>query len=90
MRFRYAANKRMRHAIDWWAFVAVREDPDWSGVLYAAARAAGQGHYRALRGTAARWSRILWRCWNDGTDYDPALHPHRREALSTTTLAIVS
>ena len=23
VRFRYAANKRMRHAIDWWTFVAV-------------------------------------------------------------------
>jgi hypothetical protein len=27
--FRYAANKRMRHAIDWWAFVAVRAN-DWA------------------------------------------------------------
>ena len=27
VRFRYAANKRMRHAIDWWAFVSVRENP---------------------------------------------------------------
>ena len=26
VRFRYAANKRMRHAIDWWTFVAIRED----------------------------------------------------------------
>lgn len=34
VRFRYAANKRMRHAIDWWMFVAIREDPHWSGVLY--------------------------------------------------------
>jgi transposase len=34
VRFRYAANKRMRHAIDWWAFVAVREDPHWTGALY--------------------------------------------------------
>lgn len=56
VRFRYAANKRMRHAIDWWAFVAVREDLAWSGVLYTAARTARQGHDR---GSAARWSRIL-------------------------------
>ncbi|MGB3374854.1 MAG: IS110 family transposase [Microbacterium sp.] len=90
VRFRYAANKRMRHAIDWWTFVAVREDPHWSGVLYTTARASGQGHHRALRGIAARWSRILWRCWHDNTDYDPTLHPHRREALRTTALAIAS
>lgn len=81
MRFRYAANKRMRHAIDWWAFVAVRDDPHWTGALYETARAAGQGHHRALRGIAARWVRILWRCWQDNTAYDISRHPHRREAL---------
>lgn len=81
VRFRYAANKRMRHAIDWWAFVAVREDPHFTGEHYRRARAAGQGHHRALRGVAARWVRILWRCWHDRTEYDPALHPLRRQAL---------
>jgi transposase len=38
VRFRYAANRRMRHAIDWWIFVATRED-DWSRTIYEAARA---------------------------------------------------
>jgi transposase len=83
VRFRYAANKRMRHAIAWWIFVAVREDPYWSGVLYQSARATGQGHHRALRGIAARWVRILWKCWHDGVEYDPTQHPHRRTALTT-------
>jgi transposase len=73
VRFRYAANKRMRHAIDWWTFVAVREN-DWSKQAYQEARARGQLHNRALRGIGARWTRILWRCWQDGTTYDPALH----------------
>lgn len=73
VRFRYAANRRMRHVIDWWMFVAVRED-DWSGTIYEQARARGQGKYRALRGLGARWTRILWRCWTDHTTYDPARH----------------
>ncbi|MBT2513660.1 transposase [Arthrobacter sp. ISL-30] len=81
VRFRYAANKRMRHAIDWWAFVAVRDDPHWSGSHYQAARAAGQGHHRALRGIAARWVRILWKCWHERTEYDPGLHALRKEAI---------
>ena len=59
--FRYAANRRMRHAIDWWMFVAAREDP-WSADIYHQARAARQPHPRALRGLGARWVRILWRC----------------------------
>jgi transposase len=71
VRFRYAANRRIRHAVDWWAFVAARED-DWSRQVYDHARARGQGKYRALRGLGARWTRILWRCWTDHTTYDPA------------------
>ncbi len=78
VRFRYAANRRMRHAIDWWMFVATREDP-WSADIYQQARAAGQPHHRALRGLGARWVRILWRCWNDHTTYDPTIH-HRLAA----------
>lgn len=70
VRFRCAANRRMRHAIDWWMFVAVREDP-WSADTYQQARAAGQPHHRALRGLGARWVRIPWRCWQDRTIYDP-------------------
>jgi hypothetical protein len=38
------------------------------------ARARGQLHNRALRGIGARWTRILWRCWQDGITYDPTLH----------------
>jgi transposase len=43
VRFRYAANKRMRHAIDWWTFVSVREN-DWAKTAYTQARARGQQH----------------------------------------------
>jgi transposase len=73
VRFRYAANKRMRHAIDWWAFVSVREN-DWAREAYQQARSRGQLHSRALRGVGARWVRILWRCWTDSTPYEPARH----------------
>lgn len=79
VRFRYAANRRMRHMIDWWAFTATRED-DWSRQIYDQARARGQGKYRALRGLGARWTRILWRCWTDHTIYNPNLH-HKTPAL---------
>ena len=73
VRFRYAANRRIRHAIDWWMFIAARDDP-WSKAVYEAGRARGQGKYRALRGLGARWVRIMWRCWTDHTTYDPARH----------------
>jgi transposase len=81
VRFRYAANKRMRHAIDWWAFVSVREDP-WARHAYQQARARGQLHNRALRGVGARWTRILWRCWTDHTTYDPTRHLKNQTATA--------
>ncbi|MEV6259066.1 IS110 family transposase [Nocardia sp. NPDC051911] len=73
VRFRYACNHRMRHAIDWWAFVSTRET-DWAANAYEQARARGHGKYRALRGVGARWGRVLWRCWQDNTIYNPEKH----------------
>ncbi|MGO1592410.1 MAG: IS110 family transposase [Ancrocorticia sp.] len=92
VRFRYAANKRMRHAIDWWMFVAVREDPHWSGVLYEQARDNGQGHHRALRGIGTRWVRILWKCWHTHTQYDLTQHARRYEAIHNheNTIALLT
>jgi transposase len=74
VRFRYAANTRMRHAIDWWTFTSTRET-EWARLAYDDARARGQGKYRALRGLGSRWTRVLWRCWTDQTTYDPDRHP---------------
>jgi transposase len=73
VRFRYAANSRMRHAIDWWAFTSTRE-VDWARKAYEDARARGQGKFRALRGLGSRWTRVLWRCWIDHVPYDPDKH----------------
>ena len=81
VRFRYAANKRMRHAIDWWTFVSVREN-DWAHEAYEQGRARGQLHNRALRGVGARWVRILWRCWTDSTTYDTTQHIKNQTAIS--------
>lgn len=73
VRFRYAANKRMRHAVDWWVFNMAREVP-WVREAYEQARSRRQPHNRAIRGLGARWVRVLWRCWQDHTLYDPDLH----------------
>ncbi|MFF4147384.1 IS110 family transposase [Streptomyces sp. NPDC001698] len=83
VRFRYATNKRMRHAVDWWVFNMTREVP-WVHEAYEQARAHKQPHHRAIRGLGARWVRILWRCWQDHTCYDPALHHSARPEASLT------
>lgn len=74
VRFRYAANGRLREAAMWWAFNSLKVSP-WAAHTFRVARdERGQRYHRALRGLAARWTRILWRCWHDGTTYDPGKH----------------
>jgi transposase len=82
VRFRYAANTRLREAAMWWAFNSLKTSP-WAAAAFEQARTQrGQRYHRALRGLGARWMRILWRCWTDHTTYDPALHTAAK-ALTT-------
>ena len=39
-----------------------------------AARARGKDHPHAVRILARAWIYVIWRCWHDGTAYDPAKH----------------
>jgi transposase len=74
VRFRYAANTRLREAAMWWAFNSLKLSP-WANTAFRAARTErGQHYHRALRGLGARWMRVLWRCWTDGVPYDPTKH----------------
>lgn len=74
VRFRYASNRRLREASMWWAFNSLKLSP-WAAQAYRTARnERGQRYHRALRGLAARWMRVLWRCWTDAQPYDPAKH----------------
>ena len=74
VRFRYAANTRLREACMWWAFNSLKVSP-WAAAAFRQARdERGQRYHRALRGLSARWMRILWRCWTDHTAYDETRH----------------
>lgn len=58
----------------WWAFNSLKTSP-WAAARFRQARdERGQRYHRALRGLAARWMRVAWRCWQDGMTYDPTLH----------------
>lgn len=73
VRFRYAANTRLREACTWWAYNSLKTSP-WARAAYDQARARKQPHHRALRGLGARWMRVLWRAWTDGVPYEEARH----------------
>lgn len=71
--FRWAANKRLRHAITTFADNS-RHSSDWARGVYRAARERGCEHPHAVRILARAWVRVLWRCWTDGVAYDPEKH----------------
>jgi hypothetical protein len=69
--FRWGCNKRLRGAFCTLADSTRHHNP-WAQDLYAAARARGHDHPRALRTLGRAWCRIVWQCWQDGVPYDPA------------------
>lgn len=71
--FRYACNKRLRKALTTWADNS-RHGSAWAADVYRRARARGCTHPHAVRILARAWVRVLWRCWQDRTPYDPARH----------------
>lgn len=66
---RHACNHRLRNACYHWARVSTRVDTA-ARDYYAALRARGHSHGRALRSVADRWLRILMAMLTTGTRYD--------------------
>ncbi|MBV8217230.1 MAG: IS110 family transposase [Solirubrobacterales bacterium] len=71
--FRWACNKRLRDAFCTLADSTRHHNP-WAAAHYARAIADGHDHPRATRTLGRAWCRIVWRCWQDHTPYDPARH----------------
>ena len=71
--FRWACNKRLRLAITTFAPNSRFSSP-WAADIYNRARASGKDHPHATRILARAWVRVIWRCWQNATPYDPALH----------------
>jgi hypothetical protein len=71
--YRWACNKRLRDAVCTLAD-STRHWHPWAADHYARQIARGHDHSRAIRSLGRAWCRILWRCWQDRTPYDPARH----------------
>ena len=67
---RRGVNERLRNALYHWARVSVVFDPQ-SKKRYAAMRASGHSHGRALRGMADRWLKVLTSMLTTRTLYSP-------------------
>jgi transposase len=81
--FRWACNKRLRQAFVTLADTSRHRNP-WAQDTYAAARARGHDHPRAIRTLGRGWCRIVWRCWQDRTPYDPARHRALQRHVTVT------
>jgi transposase len=79
--FRWSCSKKLRAAVMDFANGSRMGDP-WAAAIYAAAVARGCRHPHAIRILARAWLRIIWRCWQDGTAFDPSLHRGRQAAAA--------
>jgi transposase len=82
--FRRGCDHRLRAATCTLAD-ATRHHHPWAQDKYAAARARGQDHSRAIRTVGRGWTRVLWKCWQDRVAYDPALHRGHQQHLKIVT-----
>jgi transposase len=80
--FRWACNKRLRRALTTFADNS-RHASHWAAHVYQQARARGCDHPHATRILARAWLRVLWRCWQDRTSYDPIRHRAAQPLLRT-------
>jgi transposase len=74
--FRWSCNKKLRSAVMDFAAGSRAGDP-WAADIYTRAIDRGCRHPHAIRILARAWLRIIWRCWQDGVAFDPALHRAR-------------
>ena len=71
--FRWAVSRQLRGAVCDFAADS-RHDSPWAAEVYRDARDRGKDHPHAVRILARAWIYVIWRCWQDGTAYDPAKH----------------
>jgi transposase len=71
--FRWACDKRLRKHMGVLAD-STRHWHPWAHDVYQRARARGCDHPHAIRILGRAWTRVLWRCWQDHTPYEPTRH----------------
>ncbi len=75
--FRWSCNKKLRAAVTDFANGSRLGDP-WAMGVYQRAVARGCNHPHAIRILARAWIRIIWRCWQDHTAFDPGIHANHK------------
>jgi transposase len=71
--FRWAVSRQLRDAVCDFAADS-RHASAWAAAVYRDARDRGKDHPHAVRILGRAWIYVIWRCWQEGTGYDPARH----------------
>ena len=71
--FRWACDKRLRQHMSVLTD-STRHWHPWAKDVYQRARARGASHPHAIRILGRAWTRVLWRCWQNHTPYNPTQH----------------
>jgi transposase len=79
--FRWACNKTLRSAVSVLADSSRKHNP-WANKIYQDAIARGCDHPHAIRILGRAWLRVIWRIWQDGVPYNPALHGSLQRLLT--------
>lgn len=78
--FRWACDKRLRGHFGTLAD-STRHWHPWAHDVYTRATARGCEHPHAARVLGRAWTRVIWRCWQDHTPYDPTQHGNHTQLL---------
>jgi transposase len=78
--FRWAVNRQLRDAVCDFADGSRHASP-WAASVYDAARERGKDHPHSVRILGRAWIYVIWRCWQEGTAYDPAKHRALQKVL---------
>ena len=73
VQFRFACNKHLRHAMDWFSFNSLSRC-EWAKKYYRDQRAKGHNKHQALRALGAKWLKIICVMWRDHKPYDENYH----------------
>ena len=65
---RYLCSKFLRQSFHEYAKESVLHSR-WAAAYYWQQREKGSAHHTAVRALAYKWQRVIWRCWQDRTEY---------------------
>jgi len=73
VRFRFACNSHLRHAVHLLAFLSLRQS-EWARAYYTQQRARGHSHHQAVRALGAKWLKIIFVLRSRQVPYDETYH----------------